>query len=162
MNNFPSEHSGDARRLNVMWYGMLPGAIVIMMAALYAWTRSSSYAPPVIDEMLVEYLPLVFGAAIMFGAGLALFLKSRLPALVARSPSPQPFQRASTAAFIVLGAADAPALIGIGIFLMNPAEWLAAATILYAFAAGIFFKPDFGVLLSSTGGTKAGNGVEPG
>ncbi|HEX7029075.1 MAG TPA: hypothetical protein VF254_00610 [Gammaproteobacteria bacterium] len=146
---FPdANRANDIRRLNILWHSMLPGAIVIVIAVLYALTRGGAYAPPAVEEPLAAYLPVIFAAGLFFGIGLALFLKPRLPGLVARNVSDQPFQRASAAMFTLAGAADAPAIIGLGIYMMMPADWLAAAIAFYAIAAGVLFKPDFGALLA--------------
>ncbi|HEX7045994.1 MAG TPA: hypothetical protein VF275_00280 [Gammaproteobacteria bacterium] len=138
----------DARRLNALWHSMLPGAIVMIMMGLYTWTRVGTYVPPVVEESVAAYLPMILGAGLFFGIGFAIFLKSRLPALVAGNAASQPFQRVSAAMFTLAGAADMPAFVGIGVYLMNPMDWLALAIVFYAFAAGIVFKPDFGALLA--------------
>lgn len=146
---FPAdEQAREISRLNFLWYSALPGGVVIAMLVVYVWMRASDYEPPVIGNAFASYLPLFLGTMLLVGTGLTLFLKSRLPGLVARSPSDQPVQQVTTAMFVVLGVADAPAFIGIAIYLVNPVAWLALAIIFYAFAAGIIFKPDFDSLLS--------------
>lgn len=143
-----ADRANDVRRLNMLWYGMLPGGIAIVMAALYAWMQTGAYTVPAVDQPLARILPMIFAVAVLFGAGLTLFLKSRLPDIVARNPAGKPFQRVSAAAFTLLGAADAAAFIGIGVYLVNPEDWLVLAIIFYAVAAAVLFKPDFEGLLA--------------
>lgn len=143
-----ANRANDVRRLTLLWYSVLPGGIVMIMLALYLWMQTDAYIQPVVDASLADYLPVIFVAALLFGTGLTLFLKARMPALVAGNISEQPFQRVSVATFTLLGAADAPAFIGIGVYLMNPADWLALAIVFYSIAAAMVFKPDFGALLA--------------
>lgn len=148
MNAFPgSKRAAQIRRLKRLWHAVLPGAVVAFMIAFYTLVHLAEFAPPPAAEPLAAWIPGIVGGALLLALAFATFIKRRLPVLVARNTAPTAVQRVTAAMFILLSALDAPALVGLAFFAMSPADWLAAAVVLYAFAAGVVFKPDFGTLL---------------
>lgn len=138
----------EKRKLNLLWHAVLPGGILAMLAAAYLAVRFGVHQPPPIDDVLAELLPTVFALAVIIGIIFTLLLKNRfLPLLVSRAQGTAA-QRATVAMFTLLGAADAPAIIGIALFALAPADWLAAAIICYALVTAVVFKPDFDNLLA--------------
>lgn len=143
-----ANRANDARRLDLIWYGVLPGAILVGLLALYGWMQTGAYARPAIAPSFQAWLPAILAAALVCGIALAVFMKLRLPDLVARHSAEQPFQRVSAATFVLLGAAEAPTFIGVGLYLMDPVDWMVLAIGIYAVVAGVVFKPDFNALLA--------------
>lgn len=138
----------EKRKLNLLWHAVLPAGILAMLAAAYLAARFGLHQPPPLDDVLSELLPAVFAVAVLFGVIFALVLKNRfLPLLVSRAQGTAA-QRATVAMFTLLGAADAPPIIGIALFMLAPADWLATAIACYALVAAVVFKPDFDNLLA--------------